>query len=65
LDYRPFFRARGSYVAGSDVALHCYELAKFYGTDPDVFLNKPISSINRAIKRTSELIAATKAAAED
>jgi hypothetical protein len=54
----PFFRAWGD-----DIALSCYELAKFYGTDPDVFLQKPISKIIRAVKRSEQLIArAAKAA---
>lgn len=56
----PFFRAWGK-----DVTLRCYELAKFYGTDPDVFLKKPISAISRAVDRTTELIEYTKKAAED
>lgn len=70
LGHLPFFRARGSHVAGAgvsgeDLALRCYELAKFYGTDPDVFLRKPISHISRAVRRTEELIERVKKAAED
>jgi hypothetical protein len=56
----PFFRARGA-----EVVLHCYELAKFYGTDPDTFLRKPISKIVRAVDRTAELIESVKKAAKD
>ena len=57
---QPFFRARGA-----EVVLHCYELAKFYGTDPDVFLRKPISKITRTVDRTAELIESVKKAARD
>lgn len=55
-----FFRA-----GGGEVILRCYELAKFYGTDPDVFLKKPISKILRVVDQTAELIERTKKAAED
>jgi hypothetical protein len=40
-------------------------LAKFYGTDPDVFLRKPLSRIERAVRQTAELIKRTKQASED
>lgn len=60
MGHRPFFRA-----GGADVTLRCYELAKFYGTDPDVFLRKPISKISRAVDQTAELIERTRKAAED
>lgn len=60
MGHHPFFRAWGA-----DVTLRCYELAKFYGTDPDVFLKKPISKISRAVHHTSDLIERTKKAAED
>lgn len=30
-----------------DIILACYRLAKHYGLDPDVFLNKPLSVIQR------------------
>jgi hypothetical protein len=40
-------------------------LAKFYGTDPGVFLQKPISRIIRAVDQTAELIARTEKAAKD
>jgi hypothetical protein len=60
LGHQPFFRAWGT-----DVTLRCYELAKFYGTDPDVFLCKPISKITRAVDRTEKLIESAKKAAKD
>jgi hypothetical protein len=40
-------------------------LAKFYGTDPDIFLSKPVSKIYRATDRTAELIENVKKASED
>lgn len=51
MGHRPFFRARGE-----DITLQCYSLAKFYGTDPDVFLKKPISKIERAMNASNKLI---------
>ena len=30
-----------------DVILACYELAKFYGVDPRIFLDQPISEVAR------------------
>lgn len=38
------------------VVLDCYRLAKFYGRDPDDFLDKPISAIQRHMKWTAQLI---------
>jgi hypothetical protein len=60
MGHHPFFRAWGR-----DVTLRCYELAKFYGTDPDVFLCKPISKIMRAVDQTAELIVRTEKAAKN
>lgn len=60
MGHHPFFRAWGA-----DVTLRCYELAKFYGTDPDVFLCKPISKISRAVEQTAELIERTKKASKE
>ncbi len=36
--------------------LDCYRLAKHYSRDPDEFLNKPISSIQRHMEWTAKLI---------
>lgn len=36
--------------------LDCYRLAKYYGLDPDHFLNKPLSAIQRHMKWTAKLI---------
>jgi len=36
--------------------LDCYRLAKQYGIDPDVFLNKPLSVIQRHMKWTALLL---------
>lgn len=58
---RPFFRAG----RGQEVVLRCYELAKFYGTDPDVFLKKPISKIISAVAHTERLIENVKKASRD
>lgn len=59
MGHRPFFRARGE-----DITLQCYSLAKFYGTDPDVFLKKPISKITRAMQMSAVLIEKSKKAAK-
>ena len=39
-----------------DVILDCYRLAKQFGIDPDVFLQKPLSVIDRHMKWTAKLI---------
>ena len=39
-----------------NVILDCYRLAKYYGRDPDEFLNKPISIVQRHLKWTGKLI---------
>ena len=39
-----------------DVILDCYRLAKYYGRDPDDFLNKPLSAIQRHMDWTGKLI---------
>jgi hypothetical protein len=38
------------------VILDCYRLAKQFGIDPDVFLQKPLSVIDRHMKWTAKLI---------
>jgi len=35
--------------------LNCYRLAKEYGQDPSVFLNKPFSQIDRDLEWTDRL----------
>lgn len=35
--------------------LDCYQLAKFYAVDPDVFLSKPLSVVRRHMKWTAKL----------
>lgn len=35
--------------------LDCYRLAKIYGRDPDDFLSKPLSAIQRHMKWTDKL----------
>jgi hypothetical protein len=60
LEYHPFFR-----TGGESVIIECYELAKFYGTDPDVFLHKPISKIALAKKRSMQLIKLIKKATKE
>jgi hypothetical protein len=48
---------RGFFYAGhSDVVLDCYRLAKFYSRDPDEFLAKPISAIERHIMWTGKML---------
>jgi hypothetical protein len=37
------------------LVLDCYQLAKFYAVDPDVFLDKPVSVIRRHMKWTAKL----------
>jgi hypothetical protein len=39
-----------------EVILDCYRLAKYYSRDPDDFLSKPLSAIQRHMKWTSKLI---------
>ena len=39
-----------------NLILDCYRLAKHYSRDPDEFLNKPISAIQRHMKWTAKLI---------
>ncbi len=43
-------------VVSEEIILDCYRLAKQYGIDPDVFLNKPLSVIQRHISWTAKLI---------
>jgi hypothetical protein len=59
LGYHPFF-----HFGANEAVLNCYSLAKFFGTDPDVFLKKPLSKIARALKRSNELIEKSKKAAK-
>jgi hypothetical protein len=35
--------------------MNCYELAKYYHIDPDIFLNKSISEVQRHMYWTSKL----------
>ena len=39
-----------------DVILDCYRLAKQYGIDPDIFLNKPLSVVQRHMNWTAKLV---------
>ena len=39
-----------------DVILDCYRLSKQYSIDPEVFLNKPLSVIERHMRWTAKLI---------
>ena len=43
-------------LVGDQLILDCYRLAKYYSMDPDVFLAKPLSVINRHMKWTGKLI---------
>lgn len=49
---RTFFHARDV----EDIILDCYRLAKFYGMDPDQFLDKPLSVLAKHMKWTARLI---------
>jgi len=42
------------------VILDCYRLAKYFCRDPDDFLNKPLSSIQRHMKWITQLMAETQ-----
>ncbi|MBO0717632.1 MAG: hypothetical protein J2P55_09915 [Rhizobiales bacterium] len=53
MENRKFFHPR--FIRISELILHCYRLARFYGTDPNVFLDKPVSEVLRHIARTEEL----------
>jgi hypothetical protein len=35
--------------------MQCYELAKYYSIDPDIFLEKPISEVRRHMYWTHKL----------
>jgi hypothetical protein len=39
-----------------EITLDCYRLAKEYSVDPSVFLNKPMSEIDRHMYWTRQLI---------
>jgi hypothetical protein len=38
-----------------EIVLDCYRLAKHYSIDPDTFLNKPISAVQRHMRWTGRL----------
>lgn len=38
-----------------DLILDCYRLARFYNTEPDAWLNKPLSAIRRHMTWTAKL----------
>ncbi|HLH95010.1 MAG TPA: hypothetical protein VKW08_07820 [Xanthobacteraceae bacterium] len=59
LGHRPLFCA-----GREDLTLRCYELAKFYGCDPDAFLDKPLSRVERTVRQTALLIKRIKDARE-
>lgn len=37
------------------IILNCYRLAKFYGVDPQIFLNKTVSQVSRDLHWTDEI----------
>lgn len=39
-----------------DVVIDCYRLAKYYAVDPDIFLNKPLSVVQKHLQWTAKLI---------
>jgi hypothetical protein len=49
---RKFLRARPV----KEITLDCYRLAKEYSCDPGIFLNKPMSEIDRHMHWTRQLI---------
>lgn len=51
-------------VVSDTLILDCYRLAKYYGLDPDHFLHKPLSVIQRHMHWTAKLIE-TQQAQED
>jgi hypothetical protein len=63
VDARKFFYARS--VNFDDLILDCYRLAKYYGFDPDVFLQKPLSTIQRHMKWTAILLEKQRAKEEE
>lgn len=56
MELMPFFYAGA--VGGEEdaIILDCYRLAKYYGIDPDHFLSKPQSVVQRHMKWTAKLI---------
>jgi hypothetical protein len=52
----PFFYSGGLVlVKDDDAILDCYRLAKEYAIDPDIFLDKPLSTIRRHMSWTARL----------
>jgi hypothetical protein len=43
-------------LSNDEIILDCYRLAKQYGIDPDIFLNKSLSAIQRHIAWTAKLM---------
>jgi hypothetical protein len=39
----------------NDLILDCYQLARFYHLNPEIFLNMPISEVNLHLLRSSEM----------
>ena len=48
-----------------DAVLDCYWLAKHYAVDPDVFLRKPLSVVQKHMQWTKKLVEVTRAQQED
>lgn len=57
MEFSKFFY---SGFVSDEAILDCYRLAKQYSMDPDVFLNKPLSTIKRHISWTARLIEAQR-----
>lgn len=52
-------------TVSEQLILDCYRLAKYYGRDPDDFLHKPLSTIQRHMKWTAKLIEAQRSQEDD
>ncbi len=53
MEFGKFFYAG---IVVDQIVLDCYRLAKYYSRDPDEFLNKPMSVVQRHMRWTSKLI---------
>ena len=52
-------------MTADDVILACYELAKYYGIDPRVFLEQPLSEVARHRYWTYKLADRIRSAQQD
>lgn len=59
-----FFHTAGGVISPEDAILACYELAKYYGVDPRIFLEQTISEVERHKRWTYKLAERIRASQE-